>query len=44
MWGSGFITILIYGSLGEAAQESKAILTENNFDLLAENGDELFTE
>lgn len=31
-YGSGFITILLYGLYGEAVEESKALITEDGAD------------
>lgn len=43
-YGSGFITIINYSSIGEASQQADFILTENNLDILTESGHELETE
>jgi len=43
-WPSGLITILIYGSYAQGAEEMFAINTENNMDLLTEDGKILLTE
>jgi len=43
-WGSGFITIMIYGSFSESHEQQFTILTENGFDLLTEDGNALLTE
>lgn len=42
--GTGFIPIIIYGGFSESHEEATTIITENNLDLLAENGKELQTE
>jgi hypothetical protein len=42
--GSGFITIINYGLYSEAVEEENTILTENNFDLLTEDGDPVLVE
>lgn len=43
-WGSGFITQIIYASFGEATGQDNTLITENNFDLLTEDGRELLVE
>jgi hypothetical protein len=43
-WGSGFIPILIYAGFAEFVEQGTTILTENNFDLLAEDGSPLLIE
>lgn len=44
IWGSGFIPILIYSTMGEIVEQEDTILTENNLDLLAEDGRPLLRE
>ncbi len=44
IWGSGFIPIIIYSFGGAVIREDKAILTENNLELLTEAGNELLIE
>lgn len=45
MWpGSGFISIILYASGIGTEQEQKAILTENNLDILTETSLSLLTE
>lgn len=36
-FGSGFCPIIIYGAFSEAILEDDALITENNFDILTEN-------
>lgn len=43
-FGSGFITIIIYGSIGAAVEEKFSILTESGMNLLTESGSDLLTE
>jgi hypothetical protein len=43
-WGGGFITIINYGTYGAAISEEFTITTENNVDLLTEDGKTLFVE
>jgi hypothetical protein len=43
-FGSGFVTIIIYGLFSESPIQDNAILTENNLDLLTENSMELLIE
>lgn len=40
----GFIIIINYGSVGEAPSEQFELITENNFDILTESGNELTTQ
>lgn len=42
--GSGFIPILIYGSIAESTMEDDAIKTENDLDLLTESGSDILRE
>lgn len=42
--GSGFVTIILYGTGIADAMEQNALLTENNLDILTENSMELLTE
>lgn len=44
MYGSGFITQIIYAALDSMVDDSKALLTENNFNILTESGQDLDTE
>lgn len=44
MFGSGFITILTYGSGGGAIQEVFALLTENDINILTENSNNILVE
>lgn len=43
-WGSGFVTIMIYGGFPEAVVQESSLLTENNLDILTENSLELLVE
>jgi hypothetical protein len=43
-FGSGFIPILIYGSFSESAEQDDTLITEDNFDILTESGDDLLRE
>ena len=43
-WGSGFITIINYSSIAEAALEDDTLITENGFNILTESGMELLVE
>lgn len=43
-YGSGFITVIIYGAFSGAIEEDHAILTENNFELLTEDGKPILIE
>lgn len=43
-WGSGFVTIINYGSIAQAVEENFAILTENGINLTTESGNDLLTE
>ena len=43
-FGGGLIVVLLAGLYAEAAAQDDTILTENNLDLLAEDGRELLTE
>jgi hypothetical protein len=40
----GFIPIIIYQTFAEGMAQADTILTENNFDILAETGQELLRE
>ena len=42
--GSGFVSIINYGSGGQAVEEQFVILTESGLNLLAEDGRDLLTE
>ncbi len=42
-WGSGFITQIIYGALSTSESESFSIVTENQFDILVETGNNINT-
>jgi hypothetical protein len=44
MFGTGFITVLIYGSGGGAIQEVFALLTENNLNILTESSQDIEIE
>ena len=43
-WGSGFIPIIIYGSYFQGEEEEFALLTENNFNILTESGNDILVE
>ena len=42
--GSGFVTIINYGTFGGGVEEEFSILTENNFNLTTESSSDLLTE
>jgi len=44
MWGSGFITQLIYATAGSVVDDSKALLTESSLNILTESGQNIDTE
>jgi len=43
-WGSGFVPILIYAAGASTAADDKALLTENNLNILTETGQDIDTE
>ncbi len=43
-WGSGLVTILIYGGTTEAPIQEHALLTENGLNILTENSLDLEAE
>lgn len=44
MWGSGFITQIIYAAGASTVDDSKALLTENSLNILTETGQNIDTE
>ena len=42
--GSGFIQIILYGTGGSIIGDDKALLTENNFNILTETSQDIDTE
>lgn len=43
-FGSGFVTIINYGSFAEAIEESFVLLTEDGNNLFTEDGNDLLIE
>ncbi|MDP4145627.1 MAG: hypothetical protein Q8936_14265 [Bacillota bacterium] len=43
-FGSGFITIIIYGSSFVGPEEEFSLLTENGLNILTENGDDILVD
>lgn len=43
-WGSGFATIIIYGSYFQGEEEEFALITENNLNILTESGNDILVE
>jgi hypothetical protein len=44
MWGSGFITILVYATGSGGLSPADALLTENSLDILTESSNFILTE
>ena len=44
MWGSGFVTQIIYAIGGSIVDNSKNLLTENNLDIMTESSQNIDTE
>lgn len=44
IWGSGFITQIIYAAAGSVADDAFAILTENSLNILTETGIDIEVE
>ncbi len=43
-YGGGFVPIIIYAAGGSAAIDFNSIVTENNFDILTQDGNEILVE
>jgi hypothetical protein len=42
--GGGFITIILYALGQQSEEQDNSLLTEDNFDILTEAGDNILTE